>query len=152
MLTFSFVEDDYVSDIINESKPLRDKFKFVMIKIAEKWLSVMREQRQTWNINEFKSYHPNFIAKYVKDEILDLSSKFAGIAIWNETVALKIEKDILDLLSDAYFELRNSKMDSFLQKIKDHLETTTNDYFDKTMTCQNVTDSMIIMFPIGDRN
>ena len=49
MLTFPFHEDKFKDDIIKESKPLRDKFKFVMIKIAEKWLRAMRMQRKTWD-------------------------------------------------------------------------------------------------------
>ena len=148
MLTFTFHEDKFKDDIIKESKPLRDKFNFVMIKIAKKWLRAMRMQRETWNIDKFKEYQPYFFkghkktkkiyyANDTKDEISYLSKKLAGIAIWNETIALKLEKDILELFSDAYFELKYNKMDLFLQKIKDHLETTTTDYFDKAMTCQN---------------
>ena len=148
MLTFPFHEDKFKDDIIKESKPLRDKFKFVMITIAEKWLRAMRMQRKTWDIDQFKAYHPFTIKiwkpekKYyysnnTKNEISYLSRKLAGIATWNETIALKLEKDILELFSDAYFELKYNKMDFFLQKIKDHLETATTDYFDKAMTCQN---------------
>ena len=55
MLTFSFYEsegDDDVPDIIKESKPLREKFKFVMIKITQKWLNALREQQKNWDIEK----------------------------------------------------------------------------------------------------
>ena len=48
MLTF--YDSNYYTEVIKDSKPLRDKFKFVMVKIAEKWLKTLRKQRKDWDI------------------------------------------------------------------------------------------------------
>ena len=144
MLTFYNVHKKPSSEEIKHSKPLRDKFKFVMIKIIEKWLSTMRKQREAWNTAQFKSYHPYYIKvkkKFysieVNETISDLVSKLAAIAEYNVTAAFQIEKFVIDELSDAFFELSHWKMDLFLEKVILLIETQTNEI---AVACKNETD------------
>ena len=50
-----YVDDDHMkgSTFNKNSKPLRNKFKFVMVEIAKKWLSIIREQREVWKLDQF---------------------------------------------------------------------------------------------------
>ena len=148
MLTFYNVHEKPSSEEIKHSKPLRDKFKFVMIKILEKWLSTMRKQREAWNIDQFITYHPYYIQVKKKfysielnNTISDLALKLAAIEEYNGTIASDIEKFVIEELSDAFFELSHWKMDLFLDKIKYHTETLS--LTNETVTvaaCQNNTD------------
>ena len=121
---------------IKESKPLRHKLKLVMIKIIEKLWNTLREQQSTWDIEKLKSDSTKQYGGKLNDTIFDLATQLAQIATWNETVALKIEKDVLDQLSEDFIEnkLQNN---STLLKIKDHLENKPNHYPNQTTTCQN---------------
>ena len=81
MLTFY---DRYKRDtkIIKESKPLRDKFKFVMTKIIEKWFNTSRRQQKDWDIEKHKSFNANQYAEKFNDIILELVTKLAGFSVW----------------------------------------------------------------------
>ena len=58
----------YPDKRLKESKPLRDKFKFVMIKIIEKWLTILRGQQKYWDIEK----------KYV---VLELKYQYRNVII-----------------------------------------------------------------------
>ena len=130
------------------SKPLRDILKLVMFKIIEKMLNELRRQQITWDIENLKSYKYNGSDQMYKgfdgnenDEfkkIFDLATQLAHIAVWNKTVAMQIERDILDQLSEDFIE--NKLKNETLLKIEDYLEKQTNDYLNQTTTCQNATE------------
>ena len=142
MLTFWDQQQEFDPEIIKESKLLRAKFKFVVVKIMKKWLKSLREKRENWTLDEFESYNTNEFSGKVKVEILELATKLAGVAVMKENVASQIEQDVVDQLSEDFFELKNYEMDSFLLKVKEHVEIMTNDYMNETTTCQkeNVTE------------
>ena len=114
--------DDWGYANIKESKPLWDKLKLVMIKIIEKLLNTLREQQKDLDIDKLKS----------DGTLFDLATQLAQIAVWNETVALQIEKDVLDQLSEDFSKTKmlNNFTELAQLKIKEHLETKTNYYSD----------------------
>ena len=146
----NMLTDRYDYANIIGSKPLRDILKLVMFKIIEKLLKELRRQQRPWGIENLKSYKYQMYNEYsgnieVFDEndefkkIFDLATQLAHIAVWNKTVALEIERDILDQLSEYFIE---SKLQGNLTllKIEHHLEKQTNDCLNKNTICQNVTE------------
>ena len=144
---------------IKESKAFRDKLKFVMIKILEKLLNKLREQQKAWDIEDVKLYNTpkgfEYLSdgiKYACDEygdlimmnstILDLAIQLAKIAFWNETVASKIEKDVIEECVETFIETKelNNFPNIAILKMKDHVEAETNYYINQTTTCQNETE------------
>ena len=154
--TLNMLTDRYDYANIIGSKPLRDILKLVMFKIMERLLSELRWQQRTWGIENLKSNKQNEYYEHSRniegfdendesEKIFDLAIQLAYIAVWNKTVALQIERDILDQLSEDFIE---SKLQSnlILLKIEHHLEKQTKDYSNKTTTCQNATEGHCLKY------
>ena len=104
MLTFY---DPNNPQVIKEAKELIDGSKGIMKDIIYKWIDVLNEERKDWTLEQFKSY-PNqkgvhFLLKKVKTTIQDLVTKLAAIALKDAKKATKIEQEVVNQLSHAFF-------------------------------------------------
>ena len=156
MLTFY---DPNNPQVIKEAKELIDGSKDIMENIINKWIDVLNEGRKDWTLEQFKSY-PNqdnvhFLLKKekVKTTIQDLAKKLAAIALKDAKKATKIEKEVVNQLSQAFFMYSFNKMDQFLtETVYDIVEnhTKTNEYLSQITICKNNTPGKKTLFRNGD--
>ena len=141
MLTFY---DPNNPQVIEEAKSLINHSKIIMEAIIDKWIDVLNEERKDWTLEQFKSY-PNqdnvpFLVKKLKTTIEDLATKLAAIALTNSNAVTRIEEEIVNQLSHAFFKYSFHKMDLFLTEtvnniVKNH--TKTNGYLSQYNNCEN---------------